>query len=109
MGLGDESPIRTPPPWQQWAELSAGPLLSRLVNDLEAPAFALCPQLRELHETLEKALGRTIRMSGSGSSLFTLFDEQGEAKAAVARIEDCGVRAQVTELAPTIQDDLAMV
>jgi len=110
MGLGDESSIRTPPQWQQWADLSAGPLLSRLVNDLEAPAFAICPQLRELHETLEKALGRTIRMSGSGSSLFTLFDEETEAKAAAARIEECcGVLALVTELAPIINDDLGMV
>ncbi len=107
MGLGDPDSIRTPPDWQQWAELSAGPLLSRLVNDLEAPAFAMCPELASLRLTLEKMLGRTVRMSGSGSTLFTLFDDFDEAESSAARIQEyCGVRALTTELAPTICDDL---
>jgi 4-diphosphocytidyl-2-C-methyl-D-erythritol kinase len=108
MKLGDPDSIRTPPDWQQWAELSAGPLLSRLVNDLEAPAFAMCPELASLRLTLEKSLGRTVRMSGSGSTLFTLFDDFAEAELAVARIQECcGLRALATQLAPTICDDLA--
>jgi 4-diphosphocytidyl-2-C-methyl-D-erythritol kinase len=107
MGLGDPDSIRTPPDWQQWADLSAGPLLSRLVNDLEAPAFAMCPELASLRLTLEKSLGRTVRMSGSGSTLFTLFDDFAEAESAVARIHECcGLSALATELAPTICDDL---
>jgi 4-diphosphocytidyl-2-C-methyl-D-erythritol kinase len=108
MGIGQENSIVTQPPWQQWAELSAGPLLSQLVNDLERPSFALCPQLARLRARVEMSVGRIVRMTGSGSSLFTLFDEQDEAMAAAARIQALhSVGALVTELAPMIDDDLA--
>ncbi len=60
---------------------TANALLSCLSNDLEAPAFDLCPALRALHERLQAACGRTVRMTGSGSALFTLFDSQAEADA----------------------------
>ena len=107
MRLGDSSSITAQPDWQQWADLSAGPLLARLVNDLEPPAFALCPQLQKLHAEIEKQLARIVRMSGSGSSLFSLFDDFSEAKSAAAHIEQCcGVQTLVTELCPRIQDDL---
>jgi 4-diphosphocytidyl-2C-methyl-D-erythritol kinase len=47
-------------------------------------------------------------MSGSGSSLFTLFDEREEAIDAAQRIVAAyGVRAIAVELAPMIEDDLA--
>ncbi|HEY7089711.1 MAG TPA: 4-(cytidine 5'-diphospho)-2-C-methyl-D-erythritol kinase [Tepidisphaeraceae bacterium] len=110
MGLGDEASMDTQPPWQQWADLSAGPLLAKLVNDLETPAFAICPKLANLREEMEQSLGRIVRMSGSGSSLFTLFDDLAEAKSAVARIGDRHneIQAVATSLAPpTIEDDLA--
>lgn len=58
---------------------TASALLSRLSNDLEPAAFGLCPSLRSLHERLQVACGRTVRMTGSGSALFTLFDSQAEA------------------------------
>lgn len=109
MGLGDRSSIETQPNWQQWADLSAGLLLPRLVNDLETPAFALCPQLEELHAESQNLLDQVIRMSGSGSSLFTLFDKESEAKLAAARIQESfGVQTLVTELAPVIEDELVM-
>jgi 4-diphosphocytidyl-2-C-methyl-D-erythritol kinase len=108
MGAAHQEAIETKPDWQQWADLSAGPLLARLVNDLEPPAFALCPQLAELRSDIEQAIGRPVRMSGSGSSLFTIFDENDEALSAAARIEQkYGVRAIATQLAPQqIDDDL---
>ncbi len=107
MHLGDPGMARNPPDWQQWTELSAGPLLARLVNDLERPAFALCPQLAQLRQQIEQLLGRIVRMSGSGSSLFTLFDDFPAAQSAVACIEDRHqVRAVAAPVAPAFDDEL---
>jgi 4-diphosphocytidyl-2C-methyl-D-erythritol kinase len=108
LGFGDREAVTTQPDWRQWPELLAGPLLSRLVNDLELPAFALCPPLAVLRADIEQSLGQIVRMSGSGSSLFTLFDNLPEAESAAARVQDRhNVRALATELAPMIDDDLA--
>jgi 4-diphosphocytidyl-2-C-methyl-D-erythritol kinase len=105
--LGDASRVVDEPLWSQWAELSAGPLLERLVNDLETPAFAICPQLATLHQQVQQSIGRIVRMSGSGSSLFTLFDNSDEAQAAVVCIQDrCRVRAVAVSVAPDLSDDL---
>jgi 4-diphosphocytidyl-2-C-methyl-D-erythritol kinase len=105
--LGERASIEHQPSWDEWANLLARPLLSRLINDLEAPAFAIAPQLATLRAAIESTLGQPVRMSGSGSSLFTLFDEKDEAHSAAARITDChGVRALATELAPVFKDDL---
>ncbi|WP_428939020.1 4-(cytidine 5'-diphospho)-2-C-methyl-D-erythritol kinase [Fontivita pretiosa] len=108
MRLGDRRAVDAQPDWNQWAELSAGPLMQRLINDLEPAAFALCPQLATLRQQIEQALGRPVRMSGSGSSLFTLFDKFDEAQDAVARITNSWpVRALATTVAPEPDDDLA--
>lgn len=55
-----------------------GPLL---FNDLESPAFAIQPKLRELHARLSGLGGATVRMTGSGSALFALFDDRESAAA----------------------------
>jgi 4-diphosphocytidyl-2-C-methyl-D-erythritol kinase len=71
----------------------AAALLPRLVNDLERPAFDVSPELRRLRETAERHLGRIVRMSGSGSTLFTLFDTETEAQDAADRVATLGVKA----------------
>jgi 4-diphosphocytidyl-2C-methyl-D-erythritol kinase len=93
------------PAWQEWARLSAASLLPRLVNDLERPAFELSPELARLRADCEQQLGRIVRMSGSGSTLFTLFDAESEARAAADQMGRI-VRAVAVELAPKIEDDL---
>jgi 4-diphosphocytidyl-2-C-methyl-D-erythritol kinase len=65
-------------PWQNPPPQSTG-LLSRLYNDLEAAAFSTEPRLGRLHARLDGFSGRRVRMTGSGSCLFTLFDSQDEA------------------------------
>jgi 4-diphosphocytidyl-2C-methyl-D-erythritol kinase len=96
--------------WAAWAKLPARELMQRLVNDLEPAAFALEPALGELRAALERKLSRVVRMSGSGSSLFTLCDDADEA-AAIARAvtgDDrkeapmTGVGARVVRVAPEI-------
>jgi len=107
MKLGRASDVSDEPDWNQWTRLNSLELLPKLVNDLEAPAFAIAPQLGELRARVEELLGRPVRMSGSGSSLFTLFDTESEAKDASARIErDTNEIAPAVELSPAVRDDL---
>jgi 4-diphosphocytidyl-2-C-methyl-D-erythritol kinase len=108
MGLGRVQDIDEQPDWKIWLSLAAEALLPLLVNDLEAPAFSLRSELGELRNRLENTMGRPVRMSGSGSSLFTLFDRREEAISAAQRITSVdNVRAIAVELAPMIEDDLA--
>lgn len=58
---------------------NAAALLSRLVNDLESPAFDLSPELARIRTVAEDRLNRPVRMSGSGSTLFTLYDDESQA------------------------------
>jgi 4-diphosphocytidyl-2C-methyl-D-erythritol kinase len=83
-------------------------LLVGLVNDLEPPAFGIRKDLGTLRAGIELKLGRPVRMSGSGSSLFTLYDEPCEAEAAAHIIATSfGVqRTLATEMTPVIDDDL---
>ena len=74
MKLGDGRSIREEPDWPTWSKLPAAELMPRLINDLEPPAFSLGPELGELRAALERNWGRVFRMSGSGSSLFSLCD-----------------------------------
>jgi len=96
MNLGRTQAIEAQPDWFAWTQLSAEKLLPHLVNDLEPPAFALNPELGRMREEWERRLGRPVRMSGSGSTLFTLFDTHVEANAAAAG----EMMMRVVELAP---------
>ncbi len=89
--------------WSMWTMLPAEQLLPRLINGLEAPAFALEPSLAKIRAETEQQLGRTVRMSGSGSSLFTLFDDESTAMQSAKMVS---LRTVVVELAPAISDDL---
>jgi 4-diphosphocytidyl-2-C-methyl-D-erythritol kinase len=96
------------PDWEHWRSLSANELLPHLVNDLERPAFDLYPALARLRQDLEQRLGRIVRMSGSGSSLFTLFDDRAAAEQAAQMINrSAGCQAMAVMLAPQIDDDLS--
>jgi 4-diphosphocytidyl-2-C-methyl-D-erythritol kinase len=103
--------VETEPNWEEWRLLPAEALLAKLVNDLERPAFDLHPALARLRGELEQFVGRIVRMSGSGSSLFTLYDDRSDAEQVADKINrrvhqqgEC--RATAVALAPRIDDDL---
>lgn len=107
LGLGDDDVEREPVDPNQWCNASSLELLARLRNDLEQPAFAIDPKLGDLRKEIEQLLARTVRMSGSGSSLFTLFDQEQEARqAASVASSKFQIHAIPVELAPKIRDDL---
>lgn len=68
--------FRQPP--SQWRD--------RLVNHLAEPAYSVCPPLAELHQRLTGALPIPVHLTGSGSSLFVLCDDQAEAQRAMEMI-----------------------
>lgn len=87
---------------RQWANLSAEDLLRVLQNDLETPAFSLFPELMHLKNVAETRLSRPVRMSGSGSTLFTLYDHFDQAEQAARKIQnDLKIRVSVVRMAVT--------
>jgi 4-diphosphocytidyl-2-C-methyl-D-erythritol kinase len=57
-----------------------------LENDLESSAFQISPELGVLRKSLESLLSVPIRLSGSGSALFALFDTREQALSASERV-----------------------
>jgi 4-diphosphocytidyl-2-C-methyl-D-erythritol kinase len=57
-----------------------------LENDLETPAFAINKDLGELRRSLETCLTVPVRLSGSGSALYALFDGRQQAEDSLNRI-----------------------
>ena len=96
--------IRDDVDWESWSKLPAAELMPRLVNDLEPAAFSLRPDLGELRQKLERELSQLIRMSGSGSSLFTLCDDADRAQSLARRVKEvCGVDAIAVAIAPQVK------
>jgi 4-diphosphocytidyl-2-C-methyl-D-erythritol kinase len=103
--LGDAKSIQQQPDGKHWTKLGATELLPLLVNDLEAPAFSLSRELAQLRDRAAQVLGRIVRMSGSGSTLFTLFDQKAEAERAAQLLQDeLRVRAEAVVLCPEITE-----
>ena len=68
----------------QSGDLRAAQALSR--NDLEAPAVALMPEIQRYMDQF-RALGAPfVRMSGSGSTVFAAFDDEGAARLAASSV-----------------------
>jgi 4-diphosphocytidyl-2-C-methyl-D-erythritol kinase len=100
MKLGRAEAIKQHPDWNAWQHLRAEQLLPMLKNDLEAPAFSICPELGELRQRIERQIGQVVRMSGSGSTLFTLADDIATAEAVAARIQQPGIKVELCGLWP---------
>ncbi len=68
--------------------VNAGEIMEALTNDLEPGVFRVWPALFELVESLKISGYGDIRVSGSGSTLFGLFDDPEEAGQAATTIAD---------------------
>src|SRR5882762_7326099 len=79
----------------------AGNLLLDLVrtgieNDFERVVFPLYPELRDIKGALERAGSRYASLSGSGSTLYGLFQSRADAAKAVSRLRRQGLKAVAT-------------
>ena len=59
---------------------NAEQLTERLFNDLTAPAFRVYPELERVCGELQQALGRTLHLTGTGSTLFCPVDTADQAR-----------------------------
>jgi len=108
LSLGNSDAVAAEFP--DWHSLRAIELLDMLVNDLEKPAFDLEPRLPHLADHFRSICKRPVHMSGSGSTLFTLYDTVTEAHSAahaatlsLAHSSDlASVRILVSRLVPQI-------
>lgn len=66
-------------------DMEAAQALSR--NDLEAPAIALMPEIGACILRFRSLGARFVRMSGSGSTVFAVFDDEASARHAAAQFD----------------------
>ncbi len=72
-----------PPPPVDWSPAAVVSWLAQQRNDLEAPAVALSPAIGEALAAVRDLPGaRLTRMSGSGATVFALFDDLASARTA---------------------------
>jgi len=74
---------------------TAAELSPLLTNQLEPAAFRVCPMLADLRQALlqDEAIGE-MGVSGSGSTLFRLFDDADAARRAAKRVHDRSPQAR---------------
>jgi 4-diphosphocytidyl-2-C-methyl-D-erythritol kinase len=82
------------------AQYVPGPWPSRaaqMINDLEAPIARHYPEIEQMKLTLRRAGALAAAMSGSGSTVFGLFQKRADAVVAVERLSGSGWRVVLTE------------
>jgi 4-diphosphocytidyl-2-C-methyl-D-erythritol kinase len=82
-------PVPTGPVFAGWDGIDRGPLadIDSGGNDLEAPAIAIAPVIRDVLSALRAQAGtRLVRMSGSGATCFALFADDAARDAAAAAL-----------------------
>lgn len=65
-------------------------------NDFERVVFPQFPELRDVKRALERQGARCASLSGSGSTVFGVFDGPKQAEKAAKALEKQGIRAQAT-------------
>jgi 4-diphosphocytidyl-2-C-methyl-D-erythritol kinase len=82
-------PQHVPGPWPSRA--------AQMVNDLEAPIARRHPEIDQMKSALRRAGALAAAMTGSGSTVFGLFQRRVEAARAVERLSSSGWRVLLTE------------
>jgi len=72
-------------------------------NDFERVVFPQYPELRDMKRALERLGARFASLSGSGSTLYGLFDSERKAQQAAQKIAGEGVPAVATRTLPRSQ------
>jgi 4-diphosphocytidyl-2-C-methyl-D-erythritol kinase len=88
-GLSTREPQHVPGPWPSRA--------AQMINDLEAPIARHHPEIDQMRTALRRAGALAAAMSGSGSTVFGLFQKRREAESALERLAGSGWRVLLTE------------
>ena len=86
---GPREPQHVPGPWPSRA--------AQMINDLEAPIARHHPEIDQMKLALRRAGALAAAMSGSGSTVFGLFQRRKDAVTAVTRLSGAGWRVMLTE------------
>jgi 4-diphosphocytidyl-2-C-methyl-D-erythritol kinase len=90
LGRGaSREPQHVPGPWPSRA--------AQMINDLEAPIARHHPEIDQMKIALRRAGALAAAMSGSGSTVFGLFQRRKDAVNAVGRLSGAGWRVVLTE------------
>jgi 4-diphosphocytidyl-2-C-methyl-D-erythritol kinase len=90
LGRGQaREPQHVPGPWPSRA--------AQMINDLEAPIARRHPEIDQMKTSLRRAGALAAAMSGSGSTVFGLFQQRRDALSAIARLSGSGWRVLLTE------------
>jgi len=63
-------------------------LASLLFNRLETAAFALCPELENIRQTMERFSPLAVKMSGSGTAMFALCRSREESETIAGQLKE---------------------
>lgn len=85
---GTERLADRPVPPAYWSAPQVIDWLARQRNDLQAPAVSLAPAIGEALSAVAATGARLTRMSGSGATVFGLFDDAASAQAAAANLRE---------------------
>jgi 4-diphosphocytidyl-2-C-methyl-D-erythritol kinase len=88
-GPSQREPQHVPGPWPSRA--------AQMINDLEAPIARHHPEIDQMKLALRRAGALAAAMSGSGSTVFGLFQRRKDAVTAVTRLSGAGWRVLLTE------------
>jgi 4-diphosphocytidyl-2-C-methyl-D-erythritol kinase len=84
-----QEPQHVPGPWPSRA--------AQMINDLEAPIARHHPEIDQMKTALKRAGALAAAMTGSGSTVFGLFQKRKDALTAVERLSGSGWRVLLTE------------
>jgi 4-diphosphocytidyl-2-C-methyl-D-erythritol kinase len=88
-GVSAREPQHVPGPWPSRA--------AQMINDLEPPIARRHPEIEQMKTAVRRAGALAAAMSGSGSTVFGLFQKRREALTAVDRLSGSGWRVLLTE------------
>lgn len=88
-GQPRREPQYVPGPWPSRA--------AQMINDLEAPIARHYPEIDQMKLALRRVGALAAAMSGSGSTVFGLFQKKPDAAAAVEKLSGSGWRVILTE------------
>ncbi len=88
-GPAERQPQHVPGPWPSRA--------AQMINDLEGPIARHYPEIDQMRTALRRAGALAAAMSGSGSTVFGLFQKRGDALSAVEQLSGFGWRVLLTE------------
>ncbi|HEV3039404.1 MAG TPA: 4-(cytidine 5'-diphospho)-2-C-methyl-D-erythritol kinase [Candidatus Angelobacter sp.] len=82
--------------WDRAETLLLDLVRAGIENDFETVVFSLHPAIREVKRVLERSGARYSSLSGSGSTVYGLFDDAETAATAAAGLNEKGIPAQAT-------------